>query len=407
MAILSPSLRKWPLLVGAAALAWASVVVTLANGSRTAGATALALAVGADSGRMLAAAASAIDIPNASDADLRRAEMLAQSAVLKEPLNVPAVRTLGLVAARRGGDARAGALFAYSEWLSRRDTATQLAMTEIAVAKGDIDGALRHYDRMLRVSVDSRALLFPILVQAAAEPTIAKPLIAILRQRPSWWAWFVSSMANDPAVSASATARVVAGIGLDIHSDLERDLLHRVLERLVRDGDFVDARVLTARASGRPVDALRRLSHGDFEADPVLPPFDWAFSEGTDIGATRDAVDGRDGLVLHLSAANGNSGEVARQLTMLPAGPHVVSFVAGDVASDMVAQPALTVRCAGGERTTLLEVKLPSAPATGRPVRASMTVPATGCDAQWVSLTTGSTMDAVAAQPWIDDIAIR
>src|SRR3546814_1290750 len=70
----------------------------------------------------------------------------------------------------RGDQAKGERLLAYSQKLSRRDLRTQLMAIELAVAQGDISGALRHYDIALRTKKNAPELLFPVLTSALPDP---------------------------------------------------------------------------------------------------------------------------------------------------------------------------------------------------------------------------------------------
>ena len=124
---------------------------------------------------------------------------LAQRAFWQDPTALPAIAVLGLRSQTTGDETKARQLFAYSQFLSRRDLQTQLWMVEDAVNRGDISGALRHYDIALRTSKLAPNLMFPVLASAMQDPSIRAELITTLAKRPAWEADFVAYVAKNAA----------------------------------------------------------------------------------------------------------------------------------------------------------------------------------------------------------------
>ena len=102
-------------------------------------------------GRITARAAAALAGPTATLAERRRADALAVEAIRQDPTAIDAVTTLGVNAQVRGDTAKARRTFAFAERLSRRNLIVQLWAIEDSVQRGDVGGALRHYDTALRV----------------------------------------------------------------------------------------------------------------------------------------------------------------------------------------------------------------------------------------------------------------
>jgi len=135
-------------------------------------------------GRNGAALAEVLATPAVGD--YKRAEAVAETALRQDATAVGAAATLGSTAKISGQAAKSDRLFAYAERLSRRNLATQLWEIENAVSRGDIAGALRHYDIAFRTNVKARELLFPVLSNATDDPEIRAALVATLSQRPLW-----------------------------------------------------------------------------------------------------------------------------------------------------------------------------------------------------------------------------
>ncbi|MGC6399986.1 hypothetical protein ACNI3Q_05335 [Sphingomonas sp. FW199] len=137
--------------------------------------------------------------------DRQRADRLAGRALAAEPLSVKALTALAIGVDIAGDTPAARRLFVHSDALSRRELGTRIWLIEDAVSRGDVPGALRHYDIALRTEPSAPELLYPILTEAIAEPEIATGLLDLLRTRPPWREGFlghVGAAGTAPADSA-------------------------------------------------------------------------------------------------------------------------------------------------------------------------------------------------------------
>jgi hypothetical protein len=365
-----------------------------------------ALGVRFGAGSELTAGAQAADLltRRAGPGEIAEAQRLAEAGVRASPINVRAIRALGLVATLRNNERAAQRLFAYGETLTRRDLPTELWLIEYAVQHDNIPAALLHYDRALRTNVEARSLLFPVLISAASQPQIAGPLGRILAARPEWWAAFIATMITTPTSSASSLAFLLGQIRLNPSDPTDGPLVPPALARLVNDREY--ARAYQLYRSLRPVRGRPpAVNDGGFEAAASLPPFDWTFVEEVDLSASREARE--NGYVLRLRSGRIQSGDVARQLLVLPAGRYRLSFIAGDVADNAAARPSLALICADNNARPLLRVSAPAARGQGQAVAANFNIPADGCAAQWLAISIAAGGEEQAVEPWIDQIAIE
>jgi tetratricopeptide (TPR) repeat protein len=359
--------------------------------------------------------------PGSADANARAADLLMLDAPLdrvkgvitayagrslnRQPVNPGAARLLGLVAAQDGDQARARGLVRYAEAMSRRDLPTQLWLIESSVAQGDVKNALLHYDRALKTSNQSYALLMPTLVQAANQPEVWRPLATVLSRRPQWWRPFLERYAAS-GKSPDALAAFSRALRLDAAPPPDPDMLQAIEKRLVDLFAYGRAAALYNRAHGLAADDRTPVRNGDFERPGSADPFDWNLVDEDDLAAIRQPSPVRsDGNALFLSATNGRGGDLAVQLTILPPGRYRITAKVGGVSGDPLAFPRLVARCARDARE-ILHIAFPPAPDTGRMWSSDLTVPA-DCNAQRIVLRAASTLDAEAASPWIDSIVIR
>ncbi len=345
-----------------------------------------------------AAQANSLAQPGASPTALIRAERLASNALSREPASVPAVRALGQIAGLRGDLPRASRIFRYSEQLSRRDLLTQMWLIEERVRRDDIPGALTHYDRALRTVGSARAILFPVMISAMSTPEIARAAQRLMAARTAWGPDFLSVMAQTPTASSDALGQLTVSAQLRPNLAAERDALVAVLGRLVASGRYAAAQTVWTRALGvRDQPAVRG---GDFETEPLLPPFDWSFANTGNLSATREP--GGTGTVLVLRAVNGGSGEFARQLLTLQPGGYRIALITSGASADRIARAAVAVTCASGNGELL---RLPLSTTARARLESSFTVPP-GCEAQMLTIVAPAGLGDGNASVVLDDLAI-
>lgn len=335
---------------------------------------------------------------------LSSARARAEAALAREPVNVAAARTLGIVAGASNDLPKADRLMAYAQTLSRRDVATQLFLIETAVRRDDINQALVHYDRALRTSNRSHELLFPVLMSAANEEVVRGPLMRLLAQRPPWWRPFLQRL-SDSGSNARTLYLLSRSVGLERIEPEERWRLQIAIRRLVDLKDYAAAQDLFSRAQSDP--AVRRLlvQDGHFEGGSGLEPFDWSLHDEPDLSAVRQQREQQGaGNALYLTAQNGRGGDVASQLLVLRPGTYRFAALVGSVGSDPASAPQLIIKCASGP-IEYVRKPFPAAPDGGRRWEQSFTVPG-DCPAQSLGLRLSSSEGVASQSPWIDAISI-
>jgi len=402
-------MRGAAILIGAAILGWIAQASTISTvlGSRRLETTLSWWPAG--SAGLAAAAANQLSVVPQTPASLGDAQRLASRALERDPTNVVAARTLGLVYAQRGDHAASDRLLHYAEALSRRDLATQLWFIEDRVQRNDINGALTHYDRALRTSPRARDVLLPILVQAAADPAISPPLTRLIAQRPPWWPKFLDKLLTE-SDSPDALVRTGLAVRLNPADPDERVDLAGILNRLVRLGAFDQADALYRRFGPPPPSAGEFVRNGGFESDGGFGPFAWALTDEPDLAGVRRSGDGSSGIGLALISSNGQTGVLARQMLMMPPGSYRLTLRVGSTAAgDESARPKLRIMCASGAGHVIADFRLPAAPSRGQPVASEFNVPTATCPAQWLVVQAGAGLrtQSQSAMPWIDDVSIR
>lgn len=383
--------------LGAGSLAYGSVSATLANvlmRSEPADAHQLSPI----DGQITAAAAeqSFTVTPEASiDSE---AAGLARLALRQDPTAVAALSVLGLQAQLQRDVARAREVFSYSHQLSRRELRTQVWAIEEAVVRGDIAGALEHYDRALRTSSRAREILFPVLARAISEPAVRARLLETMSTESAWSRAFIRYV----AANAREPRAVVPFFREGAHAGLpiEDEDRSRLVNALVAEGATEEAWSLYK--SFRHEASRERSRDQHFELSTLVPAvFDW--TPLSPQGLTASIQRGEDGGVVHFSAGSGAGGTVLRQMQLLPPGLYRIEGRSRGIDQPEYSRPYWALTCRDGQE--LGRVPLPNSGDTPATFTGHFRVPA-GCAVQTLSLVVRAS-DAIAGiQGQIDTVQL-
>ena len=304
--------------------------------------------------------------------------VLARLALRQDPTAVHAAATLGLQAQMRGDTARARRLFGYAQKLSRRDFQTQLWAIEDAVGRGDIPGALNHYDLALRTSSDAPTLLFPVLAAAIEDPDIRAALAVKLAGNAPWAPGFIGYLAG-PATSP----KFMAALFNDMRrrgGTLSAGAATATVNALFRD-DAVD-QAWRFYQSLRPGVDRRRLRDPGFTADLEAPSvFDWTpVNDGTISTSIQPAAGGG---VFEFSAPSSIGGALLQQVQLLPPGDYRITGRSSTIEQSERALPYWVLTCRDGRE--LGRVTVPNSAQANGVFSGRLRVPA-DCPVQTLAL---------------------
>lgn len=334
--------------------------------------------------------------PEPQTVDSARASL--RDAALREPVNTEALGTLATLDEYRKDQKRARALFLASEAVSRRNTLSQFWLIEDAVGRGDIAGAITHYNRAMLVSNESRTTLIPVLVGASSDPNIIKALMPLLARRPLWWRDYMTQLGKS-GDNAAAMMAALHATRLDVRNPDDAVLAQDILRRLVAIGAGGSAIIAANRLEGLP-GITRSLRDGGFETPVNVLPFAWWLRDEPSIRAYRDTVP-NGSIGLRVSTNSGTGGGVAQQMIGLAPGQYVLVGQAGGIPADPTARPTIDITCGTG--TPLMHAILASSGEDGSGFRFVFHVPAMNCPLQWISI---ATAPAVDTDMWIDNLSI-
>jgi hypothetical protein len=261
---------------------------------------------------------------------LNRWAARARAALLAAPLSAAMVRMVSADPAQK----QPQDTLQLAERLSRRDALTQLALIETAVKANEVDVALLHYDRALSVYPDMRTILFPLLANGVAEPTIQRGVVGLARRHRPWIdAFFVFAVQ-----SSSAPDAVAATLGTLDHGSnaLGTARAHEaaLAKRLVDNGRYGLARRVAMRATGGDAAWIDQPGFAPATWATMARPLTWSTTEDDSVDAQLTAdnwvavsiLPGRSGLAIFrvLVLASGTY-----RFTAGAAAPHDIAATGG------------------------------------------------------------------------------
>ncbi len=355
--------------------------------------------------RALAGAADDALAALKSPADAPRVEDLARRALARGPTEVDALRDLGLVAAVRGDTARAHGLINPAANRSPLDEPSHAWRMNYRLLTDDASGALEDADDLLRHDPTRLAALMPALILAARSGTGA--VVARLSTNPPWRHEFLIRLATDPR-GAHLEAAILEGLAGSRMAPTEDETSAYLNQRVMKDHAYQSAYLAWLRFLPRSALAKTSLVYdGSFEGLPGARPFNWAFGSGIGGEARiRPAPLGAPGGALDVDYDGYSNPALATQLLVLPPGAYRLTGLAHttEVAANTM---AWTVRCAEGPSLTPNPTPTPAAPGGWRAFDVTFTVPASGCEGQWLTLTPRPGGHERALEVWYRSLAIR
>lgn len=381
------------------ALAFPLARAQLANLAVTNSMPGQALMIDAGNARALASLASVIQIQGGQD----QAITLARAALKREPMNVPALRTLGLAYAKMGNTAASDRILFLAGKLGWRDVALQLALMKAYVMQGDADGAMQRANALARTN-HTPEVTYPIFLAALAEDQPRAALVRAMADRPTWRGNFFYNTLQLPAEQMPYLTKLLLELA-QAGSPAVPSEKAIYLTRLVQVGaarqayaDWLrDQRATFAVATTFPWD-------GGFEHVPATgtlsAPFEWRVTpESTGVAAIVPASGG--GRELSVSTGRDYRGTLIAQTLALPGGRYrLTTKIGGDAASDGL---RWTLRCTPQNN----ELPLDSVPGGSQFSSLSFDIPAQSCAAQTLSLDMTSSGGGAGDNVTIDDVSIR
>ncbi|HLZ85449.1 MAG TPA: hypothetical protein VKQ54_17945 [Caulobacteraceae bacterium] len=336
-----------------------------------------------DAALALAAAGLALLIVRSAVTDVQGADRRPDPArLVRDPLDLPSLRFLGLRLDREGHLAEADVVLRFVGSRTWRDGPTEVWLLRRRLDEGRYREALESADSLLRRDAEgtTRPALFPLLI-AAAEDAGARPaLVARLVAAPWWRGDFLRALgAQGDAAGALAVFSALAR-GQTPAAAAEYAPL---VDRLVSAGDYGGAyaawrAIARSREAAAPV-----LRDGDFTGASDHTPFTWSAAAGVGAsGATDLTPDGPATRALRIDYDGFSSPTLPAQLLADTPRRYTLSW---RQRIDPAAPERLAwrVRCADTGRVL---ARAPAAVPGWREATMSVETPPSGCAAQWLEL---------------------
>lgn len=323
---------------------------------------------------------------------------LARQALLADATAVEAITVLGLQAQLRGETEKANRLFSYSTTLSRRELRPRLWAIEEAVSRGDIAGALHHYDTALRTSKEATTMLYPTLNSALAEPRIRTELLKVLATHPAWRDGFLSYAAASGVEAEGALALMVEGqtIGLRLNEQQSVDLVNALLSANKQEAAWGYYR------------SLRQGARRDRSRDPKFllatesrAKFDWQIGGDTALGAA--LLNEKGSGLLDFAVPPSRGGALITQTQLLPKGDYRLQGRSRGLNQPNHSRPFWLLTCIDGRE--LGRIIVSNSDQSGGRFAGSFRVPQ-GCEQQTLTLMARPSDDIMGVTGQIESVQL-
>lgn len=336
--------------------------------------------------------------------ELASIEIAARRIVARSPTDSAAVVALAVIEERRGRFDRAEAYMQAASGLTRRNTSINRWLFDHEIRAGRYGEAMVHADIILRMRGDLRPIIFPVLIQAIADPATRKALAVRLAKAPVWRESFMAALvaqAPRPDLPFLVMSETQAAGGAPTAVELGG-----LVNALVEQKQYDRARAYWASflPPGQPGTGSS-VYNGDFEGWPAIAPFAWNFGPGVQGTIESDKASGRTGKALRLAYDGVTETRFVRQLLLLPPGQHRLFAEARTADYDSGGHIAMTVTCHGDDSRMLSQTTIPDTRLVWRRFGAAFVVPA-DCPAQWLGFQTLPANRRTPVEVWLDRISL-
>lgn len=340
----------------------------------------------------------ALSGPNATTADRAHSNDVAREALLQDPISLDATATLGINAQIGGDTTSARTFFNYAQTLSRRDLQTQVWAIQDAGTRGDISGALKHYDIALRTA-SRNTNLFPALAFAVTDPAVREILVRTLAARPNWGDSFINYVGNqgrDP-IATSSLFLALHRTGIPIPDSATAGVINALIGS---DNPDLAWTYYSSMRGGAIRDESR---DPNFASNPKSPSrFDWVPTSDNSIAASIQRSG--PGNVFTFSAPPSIGGRVLQQFEMLPPGHYILIGQSEGISQPDDTLPYWEVSCRNGHE--LGRVNLPNSKTANGNFSGRITIP-DNCPVQVLALTVRPSSEVAGVSGQIDRVILK
>ncbi|HSX55051.1 MAG TPA: hypothetical protein VLG14_07125 [Sphingomonas sp.] len=304
---------------------------------------------------------------------------LARESLKRQALNPVALRLIGLSASVKGGFAAGRPAMTAANRLTRRDLPTQFWMIEEAVSRGDVAGALGHYDHALRTRPGSQQLLFPVLTAAVEDPTLWPAFARYVREPAPWLGDFARFAVRNSGKPRSIAEFLRQSGGLpreEVYAALEAELL----KRLVEAGAFADAARYYRSLDGANPAILADTGFTGATTETRFAPLTWELFNSPGISGAFLRDETGEAIRLHATMEGSATGAVARKIIYAQPGRYRFRAIQRTAAAAEGASVQWELRCGGSRGDNIVWSKSAPLLAEGNTIDDVIAIPA-GCGA--------------------------
>jgi hypothetical protein len=356
-----------------------------------------ALLFDAGHARALAAVATAVQVTG----EQQQAMTMARAALEREPLNVAALRTLGLALEQTGDKVGANRIMTLAARLGWRDVALQLWLVNAYAVHGDVHAALRRANALARIN-RLPEITYPVFLASLADDELRAALVQEMKDRPLWRGEFFYRLLQLPADQMRYVDQLIAELaraGSPINPSERAIYLTRLVQ--VGQGPAAYAHWLRNQrgAGATPAPLLWDAGFEHVQAPGALvAPFEWRIApEATGVVSVIPSASG--GRQLSVSPGRNFTGTLASQTLVLRPGRYRLTAQVGR--DPEAAGLHWTIRCLPDQTEMALDSGI------GGPKFAAGTfdVPGRGCNAQSLAIDVGLSGDGTNnGDVTIDDV---
>lgn len=253
-----------------------------------------------------------------------RVHALALKALHGQAFNPKALRVLGYYYNSRGDLERAEKYVRKAAYLSRREPGAQLWLIEAAAKAGDIEKTLKHYDIVLRTKPETRAILYPRLLNAIEDKEIRTALKPYFRRNAVWVYDFIV-YANGNSKNLPVLVDLFLETGGLAHAANASERQAALLTRLIAENQYADARRLYLQMPGAKPARLTSAAFDASDRDARFGPMGWQLLEDPDAGGGFTGSGGDQQTRLAIYANSATTRPVASKLLYLKPGKYLFS----------------------------------------------------------------------------------
>lgn len=318
------------------------------------------------------------------DAPQRPTEAWVRARIARDPLDLTAVRALGLALNRRGRTDAAERFLSFVATQTWRDIPTLVWLVPRRIRQGDFVNATADADALMRQNIDDRLRepLIKTMIAAAGDDGARPALVTRLEARPWWRESFLPRLGVAGDIQGARAVLRALAKGRAPASDAEYAPL---INRLVETGAYDDALDDRTALSGRPKAVNEPLRNGDFAAPADPTAFGWSSAVGVGgQSAVEAAPDAHGEMALRVDYDGFSTPALPRQLLVLRPGRYRLGWREWR-SRDSPRRIDWTVHCADTGAVVAQDVSTYSGSGwVGRTL--TIAVPIGGCRGQWLVL---------------------